>query len=158
MHVQALAKFVKCVNWKSGPEARQALELLRSWQPMDVEDALELLGPQFGHPAVRRYAVARLRQADADDLLLYLLQLVQALKYERLEDLLAGMEAAAELQQPAGGPLPGERGDRWVRPVPSLGLTLRHVFSDEVPQAPEFSALVCCQIFCSDFRPVNAGA
>lgn len=109
---KALAKFVKCVNWKSGPEARQALELLRSWQPMDVEDALELLGPQFGHPAVRRYAVARLRQADADDLLLYLLQLVQALKYERLEDLLAGMEAATELQQPAGGPLPGERGDR----------------------------------------------
>ncbi|CAN8005605.1 unnamed protein product, partial [Ixodes hexagonus] len=114
---KALAKFVKCVNWKSGPEARQALELLRSWQPMDVEDALELLGPQFGHPAVRRYAVARLQQADADDLLLYLLQLVQALKYERLEDVLVGMEAASELQ--TTGPHPGERGDRWVGPTVS---------------------------------------
>ncbi len=30
---------------------------------MDVQDALELLGPTFTHPAVRTYAVARLKQA-----------------------------------------------------------------------------------------------
>jgi phosphatidylinositol 3-kinase len=30
---------------------------------MDVQDALELLGPTFTHAAVRAYAVTRLRQA-----------------------------------------------------------------------------------------------
>jgi len=33
---------------------------------MDVQDALELLGPQFTHSSVRRYAVARLKQAPDD--------------------------------------------------------------------------------------------
>lgn len=31
---------------------------------MDVEDSLELLSSQFANPTVRRYAVARLQQAD----------------------------------------------------------------------------------------------
>lgn len=31
---------------------------------MDVEDSLELLSSQFTNPTVRRYAVARLQQAD----------------------------------------------------------------------------------------------
>lgn len=31
---------------------------------MDVEDALELFTPTFSHPAVRKYAVNRLRQAN----------------------------------------------------------------------------------------------
>ena len=58
---------------------------MSKWEPMDVEDSLELLGPNFTHPCVRKYAVSRLRQAPDDDLLLYLLQLVQALKYENFE-------------------------------------------------------------------------
>ncbi|XP_064474715.1 phosphatidylinositol 3-kinase catalytic subunit type 3-like [Ornithodoros turicata] len=105
---KALAKFVKCVNWSVRNEAAQALELLRAWQPMDVEDALELLGPDFQHPEVRHYAVARLQQADSDDLFLYLLQLVQALKYEHCEEVLNSAPPQAE----SGSPTPGERGDR----------------------------------------------
>mgnify|MGYP001229336345 CR=1 FL=1 len=50
---------------------------------MDVEDALELLGPSFKHPGVRKYAVGRMRSSPDNDLQLYLLQLVQALKYEK---------------------------------------------------------------------------
>ena len=79
---KALAKFVKCVNWNSISEANQALESVQRWSPMDVEDALELLGPSFKHPAVRRYAVNRMKSSPDNDLQLYLLQLVQALKYE----------------------------------------------------------------------------
>ncbi|XP_057333855.1 phosphatidylinositol 3-kinase catalytic subunit type 3 [Microplitis mediator] len=86
---KALTKFVKCVNWKVAGEERQALEMLASWSPPDPEDALELLGPAFTHPAVRRYAIARLNQANDDDLMLYLLQLVQALKYENFESIKA---------------------------------------------------------------------
>ncbi|KAH0534285.1 phosphatidylinositol 3-kinase catalytic subunit type 3 [Cotesia glomerata] len=86
---KALTKFVKCVNWKVAGEERQALEMLASWSPPDPEDALELLGPAFTHRAVRRYAIARLNQANDDDLMLYLLQLVQALKYENFESIKA---------------------------------------------------------------------
>ncbi|KAL5119285.1 Phosphatidylinositol (PI) 3-kinase [Pleosporales sp. CAS-2024a] len=79
---RALTKFVKCVNWKNPREARQAAPLLDKWAEIDVDDALELLGPHFDHPVVRSYAVERLKKADDEELLLYLLQLVQALKYE----------------------------------------------------------------------------
>lgn len=82
---RALAKFLKCLNWQAPAEVRIALELLATWQPMDTQDALELLTPQFQHPQVRYYAVSRLRQATDEDLLLYLLQLVQALKYENYD-------------------------------------------------------------------------
>ncbi|CAF3762751.1 unnamed protein product [Rotaria magnacalcarata] len=67
-HKKALAKFLQCVHWEKEEEVKQALDLLQQWVTMDTEDALELLGPAYHHPK---------------DLLLYLLQLVQALRYER---------------------------------------------------------------------------
>lgn len=61
---------------------------------MGVDDALELLGPGFTNRGVRAFAVQRLERADDDELLLYLLQLVQALKFEyasqHAEDLRSG--------------------------------------------------------------------
>jgi hypothetical protein len=61
--------------------------LLSQWKeraPIDVSDALKLLGREkaFQHPIVRRYAVETLESASDDDLLTYLLQLGQALRYE----------------------------------------------------------------------------
>ncbi|PSN36071.1 Phosphatidylinositol 3-kinase catalytic subunit type 3 [Blattella germanica] len=84
---KALTKFLKCVNWRLRGEVQQALAMLKEWTPMDVEDALELLSSNFTHQAVRRYAVTRLKQAPDEDLLLYLLQLVQALKYENFSEI-----------------------------------------------------------------------
>ena len=81
---RALTKFVKSVAWQDQSEARQAVQLLPKWTEIDVDDALELLGPTFDNQAVRAYAVDRLRESDDDELLLYLLQLVQALKFERI--------------------------------------------------------------------------
>ena len=83
---RALTKFVKSVAWQDQSEARQAVQMLPKWTEIDVDDALELLGPTFGNPAVRAYAVDRLRKSDDEELLLYLLQLVQALKFERIFD------------------------------------------------------------------------
>ena len=82
---KALTKFLKCVKWDSQSEAKQAIDLLFKWELMDIEDALELLSPQFTHPTVRKYAVSRLKNAPNEDLILYLLQLVQALKYENYD-------------------------------------------------------------------------
>lgn len=81
---RALTKFVKSVAWQDPSEARQAVQMLPKWTEIDVDDALELLGPTFDNPAVRAYAVDQLRRSDDEELLLYLLQLVQALKFERI--------------------------------------------------------------------------
>uniref|UniRef100_A0A4W5JPF4 Phosphatidylinositol 3-kinase catalytic subunit type 3 n=1 Tax=Hucho hucho TaxID=62062 RepID=A0A4W5JPF4_9TELE len=110
---KALTKFLKCVNWALPGEAKQALELLGKWRPMDVEDSLELLSSQFTNPTVRRYAVTRLQQADDEDLLMYLLQLVQALKYENFNDIQCGLE-------------PGGKRDSQV--VTESGKTLAQIY------------------------------
>ena len=79
---KALPKFLQSVDWTSKQEAEEALELLYKWQPLDSADALELFAPTFREPKVRKYAISRLQCADNEELLLYLLQLVQALRYE----------------------------------------------------------------------------
>ncbi|KAF2086545.1 phosphatidylinositol 3-kinase [Saccharata proteae CBS 121410] len=89
---RALTKLVKSVAWNDQNEVRQAVQLLPKWTEIDVDDALELLGPTFDNPAVRAYAVERLRKADDEELLLYLLQLVQALKFEPSVEVEAGSD------------------------------------------------------------------
>ena len=79
----ALPKFLQSVRWQFKEEVDEALDLLYKWQPLDSADALELLSPLFKEPAVRKYAISRLQCADNEELLLYLLQLVQALRYEQ---------------------------------------------------------------------------
>lgn len=109
-----LIKFLKAVNWSNELELDQTFNefVPNYWSvnDIDVGDALELLSNQFNPLALgatvsdtddkhsdlsakifkyttflRRFAVSRLRLASADELLLYLLQLVQALKYELVE-------------------------------------------------------------------------
>ncbi|KKA26434.1 hypothetical protein TD95_000137 [Thielaviopsis punctulata] len=81
---RALTKFVRSVNWTEASEVKQAEQLLSRWTEIDVDDALELFGPSFESPIVRAFAVERLRKAEDAELQLYLLQLVQALKYEHI--------------------------------------------------------------------------
>lgn len=81
----ALPKFLQSVSWQSKQEMEEALDLLYKWQPLDPADALELLSPTFKEPKVRAYAISRLQCADNEELQLYLLQLVQALRYEEPE-------------------------------------------------------------------------
>ncbi|KAJ9646057.1 Phosphatidylinositol (PI) 3-kinase [Knufia peltigerae] len=82
---RALTKVVKATDWNSPSEARQIAELIPKWAKIDVDFALELLGPTYDSAVVRAYAVDRLRQAGDAELLLYLLQLVQALKFEQYD-------------------------------------------------------------------------
>ncbi|GAA5908761.1 hypothetical protein JCM6882_008200 [Rhodosporidiobolus microsporus] len=82
---RALTKFLKSVVWSDPGEAKQAVEtLLPMWSEVEMDDALELLGPAegFRDKRVRAYAVRQLERADDEELMLYLLQLVQALKFE----------------------------------------------------------------------------
>ncbi|GAM23254.1 hypothetical protein SAMD00019534_064290, partial [Acytostelium subglobosum LB1] len=82
---KALTKFLRCVEWNEAHQRSEALSILPKWDPIDVADALELLSSTFSHKNtlnVRKYAVDILRKAVDEELLYYLLQLVQATKYE----------------------------------------------------------------------------
>ncbi|KAK2659192.1 hypothetical protein Ddye_005725 [Dipteronia dyeriana] len=82
---RALTKFLRSVEWSDVQEAKQALELMGRWVMIDVCDALELLSPVFESEEVRAYAVRVLQRADDEELQCYLLQLVEALRFERSE-------------------------------------------------------------------------
>ncbi|KAJ2079831.1 Phosphatidylinositol (PI) 3-kinase [Coemansia sp. RSA 988] len=93
---RALTKFVKCVDWHDPLESKQATGLLSEWAEVSIDDALELLSANFTNHSVRGYAVAQLRKATDDELVQYLLQLVQAMKFEYLNAATAqGVEAGA---------------------------------------------------------------
>ncbi|KAL4074993.1 kinase-like domain-containing protein [Scleroderma yunnanense] len=80
---RGLTKFLKSVTWRDPMEVKQAVEeLLPVWTEIDTDDALELLGPGTVDSRVRAFAVKQLSRADDEELMLYLLQLVQALKFE----------------------------------------------------------------------------
>lgn len=78
----ALPKFLRSVVWSDTVERSQAVALLSRWSTISVDSALELLGPSFTNADVRNFAVARMLKAEDIDVMLYLLQLVQALRYE----------------------------------------------------------------------------
>ena len=82
---KALTKLLICVDWSDEHEVEQAIDLLAEWEKrstIDINDALQLLSGHFTHPKVRMAAAARIATADDTELLGYLLQLVQALRYE----------------------------------------------------------------------------
>jgi hypothetical protein len=86
---KALTKFLLAVEWNEEAEVVQAAELLEQWRkrsPIAVTDALKLLGKDvaFRTSLVRAYAIDTLANAPDEELQLYLLQLVQALKYEEI--------------------------------------------------------------------------
>lgn len=83
---RALTKVVKATDWNSNDEVHQMSNLIPKWAEIDIDSALELLGPAFDNPVVRGYAVDRLKKAGDDELQLYLLQLVQALKFEKYDE------------------------------------------------------------------------
>lgn len=105
----ALPKFLHAVDWSDMEERQHAIELLGHWSPVAIDDAMELLSKDFaGAAEVRRHAVKRLEQAADEDLQLYLLQLVQALRYEPVEGEVPGTKASntpVVVEQP--GPLTG---------------------------------------------------
>lgn len=83
---KAVVKFLLSVDWNDEAEVKQATDLLHQWCEIDIADALKLLGrdKEFKHEVVRNFAVSTLARAKNEDLQDFLLQLVQALRYERV--------------------------------------------------------------------------
>jgi phosphatidylinositol 3-kinase len=62
---RGLTKFLKSVTWRDPIEVKQAVEeLLPQWTEIDMDDALELLGPGTVDSRVRAFAVRQLSRAD----------------------------------------------------------------------------------------------
>ncbi len=84
---KALPKFLLSVDWTQEEDVQEIPLILESWRAevvLDVSDSLKLLGKEraFQSRLVRDYALITLDAAPDQELLQYLLQLVQAIKYE----------------------------------------------------------------------------
>ncbi|XP_013182174.1 PREDICTED: phosphatidylinositol 4,5-bisphosphate 3-kinase catalytic subunit delta isoform [Papilio xuthus] len=79
---ELLPKLLSCVEWGERAEAASVARMVAGWPMLRVESALELLDYAYADAAVRSFAVKCLAEIRDENLLLYLLQLVQALKHE----------------------------------------------------------------------------
>jgi hypothetical protein len=82
----ALPKFLQSVNYSDRFIVQEMHSLLAKFTPPQPIDALELLDSKYADAKVREYAVKCLENFNREELLDYLLQLVQVLKYEPYHD------------------------------------------------------------------------
>ncbi|KAM8829410.1 phosphatidylinositol 4,5-bisphosphate 3-kinase catalytic subunit gamma isoform [Synchiropus picturatus] len=87
-YVSNLPHFLRSVDWVNHRVVEDVHWLLRNWDPAELEltVALELLSVDFADEVVRKLAVQRLESLSNNDVLKYLLQLVQTLKVEPYHD------------------------------------------------------------------------
>uniref|UniRef100_A0A3B5BLF0 phosphatidylinositol 3-kinase n=1 Tax=Stegastes partitus TaxID=144197 RepID=A0A3B5BLF0_9TELE len=87
-YASSLPQYLRNIDWMNRKVVEDVHWLLGNWDPeeLDVTLALELLSMDFADEKVRRLAVQRLESLSNDDVLKYLLQLVQTLKVEPYHD------------------------------------------------------------------------
>uniref|UniRef100_A0A8C4I7Z9 phosphatidylinositol-4,5-bisphosphate 3-kinase n=1 Tax=Dicentrarchus labrax TaxID=13489 RepID=A0A8C4I7Z9_DICLA len=83
---ESLSKLLLITKWNKREDVVQMVSLLRKWPDLPAIHALELLDYSFPDPAVRSFTIRCLRKLSDDELLQYLIQLVQVLKYESYLD------------------------------------------------------------------------
>lgn len=77
-----LPKILQLIEWEDHQVVSDVVCLLQEWPLLPVEKALELLDYAYADQEVRNFAVKCLGNVSDEDLMLYLLQLIQALKHE----------------------------------------------------------------------------
>lgn len=83
---ESLSKLLLITKWNKREDVVQMVSLLRHWPDLPAISALELLDYSFPDPAVRSFTIRCLKKLRDDELLQYLIQLVQVLKYESYLD------------------------------------------------------------------------
>ncbi|KAJ3586160.1 hypothetical protein NHX12_012561 [Muraenolepis orangiensis] len=83
---ESLSKLLIVTKWNKREDVAQMVSLLRVWPELPGIHALELLDYSFPDPAVRAFTVKCLKKLSDNELLQYLIQLVQVLKYESYLD------------------------------------------------------------------------
>lgn len=80
---ETIGKILMSVDWKSDLEnIREAYRLLHLWPRVSTIVALELLDFKYVNPQVRSYAVDCLSYAESSDIIDFLPQLIQVMKFE----------------------------------------------------------------------------
>jgi len=74
------------VDWADLDQVCEVHRLLKIWRPITLEVALELLDYHFADEKVRSLAVRRLEKLSIGEVLCFLLQLIQVLKFEPYHD------------------------------------------------------------------------
>jgi hypothetical protein len=83
---QAFPKLLRSIDWADLAQVSEIHRLLEVWAPITLEVALELLDYHFADDKVRSLAVHRLEKLTNEELMLFLLQLTQVLKFESYHD------------------------------------------------------------------------
>ncbi|KAM9344347.1 phosphatidylinositol 4,5-bisphosphate 3-kinase catalytic subunit delta isoform [Pholidichthys leucotaenia] len=83
---ESLSRLLLITKWNKREDVVQMVNLLRAWPELPAIHALELLDYSFPDPAVRSFTIRCLKKLSDDELLQYLIQLVQVLKYESYLD------------------------------------------------------------------------
>ena len=82
-------KFLRSVEWDNSEERTEAVKMMQNtWAVPRVQDVLELLSEDFSSSLklpCRQFAVKQLYSLPEGDLRLFLLQIVQALRFEDSE-------------------------------------------------------------------------
>lgn len=92
-----IVNFIKCIDWDDEFEVNEFLNVLRDFdsksgepnlfiQELTIVDCLELLGENYQNKIVRSMAINRLRTATNEELEMFMVQLVQAIRYEPATD------------------------------------------------------------------------
>ena len=74
-------RLIEVVKWNNYRDVWELLSMLEDWPKLEFDQALGLLGHQHSDPMLRAFAVACLQLTD-DEVILYFMQLVQALRAE----------------------------------------------------------------------------
>jgi len=81
-----LPKFLQAFSWTDPSQVKDMHHLLSRWAPLKPVAALELLDAKFADASIRSHAVGCLEDMSDGELAMYVLQLVQVLKYEARHD------------------------------------------------------------------------
>lgn len=81
-----LPQMLSSIDYSQPDQVNQIPNLLANWEKLNPTDALTLLDAKFADHRIREYAVSCLEQFSDSDMMLYMLQMVQALKYELYDD------------------------------------------------------------------------
>ncbi|CAD8121098.1 unnamed protein product [Paramecium sonneborni] len=75
--------FLCAINWSDPEEIREVYQMMNVWTSLPSDDALPLLDANFSDELVRYYATKRVGLYKDDELVLFMLELTQALIFEQ---------------------------------------------------------------------------
>ena len=84
--IQAIIKLFQSIDYRKKENIKELDRLVNLCKKISYKNALELLTGRFLHDSIRKYAVFCLKEASFVEINDYIIQLVQALKYEMFHD------------------------------------------------------------------------